>query len=116
MRLDYDGGSVNLGSYAASSACTAVALPSKNIIGIRLLNDYNWLKFLYPCTVTEDTGVVTAYPSPIDLLTTGTYAFATLPTVTTDCYTSSWQLYRTLDNSQMPQLFSGLFTNTGSEF
>ena len=98
FRLDYSGGSVTVGPDTPSNSCTSVELPGLNIIGIKLDIGYGFIRLLFPCTVTEDTSGVTAYSSPIDLLTTGSYVFATLPLVTTDCYTSSWKLFRSVDD------------------
>ena len=88
LRLDYSGGSITVGPDAPSSSCTSVELPGLNILGIKLNKDNGYIYLRFPCSVTEVTSGVTAYSSPIDLLTTGSYVFATLPLVTTDCFTS----------------------------
>ena len=99
FRLDYSDGSVSFGPNAVTNACTSVDLPGKNIIGMRRGNNDAFIRLLYPCDpFVEETDGVTAYSSPIDLLSTGAYSFATLPLGTTDCYTVSFQLFRSLDN------------------
>ena len=50
------------------------------------------------------------------MLSPGTYKFATLPTVTSTCYTASYELFRLSDNTSMTSLFPSLFSQTSTEF
>ena len=117
FRLDpSDGGAgVEIGG-TVSSSCTPVTLQSANIIGIMLHSSKSYIKFLYPylCSYTEDTSGATAYSDPIDLLSSATYAFVTLPTVTSTCGTASFELYRVDDSLDMTT--TGNFAISGSDF
>ena len=41
---------------------------------------------------------------------------AIIPTVSTDCYTSSYSLHRSSDGANMETIFSSIVSQSGSEF
>ena len=80
------------------------------------MDDYFFIKLLYACDTLEDTSGAIGYASSIDLLSSGTYPFVTLPTVTSTCYTASYELVRLSDDTSMTSLFPSLFSQTSTEF
>ena len=52
----------------------------------------------------------------IDLLSTDKQALAIIPTVTTSCFTSYYNLRRKLDDANMVALFSSIVSKSSSKF
>ena len=94
MRMDYDGGNIEIGEDSNASGCTNVALPAMPILGIRI--DHGWyvdsIRFRYEATADVN----------IDLLLQGAQTMGHIPTISESSSANyGYKLFVASNNNEM---------------